>query len=251
MSKRGGTLGAGVRALVVLSSAGKTLPLLVIFSFIPRTTGNSRAVMAGVILSCAVMPLVAEEPAPSPPKEAHSESKNALTGFTPKEREDLRIALSNVLNDPKVIAARDRTRSAMETYKAELRDAVKRTSPELGEKVEKMLLERLVKSDRDIFVIRFRSLFKPMKEVPNPLRPGARRLFSELGKDPTMERLRKESIKTKDVAGRSRIFGEMRSRIAELIEKEDPALFEILKPLPGTLPHSNPSDATKVSGISE
>ncbi|MDB4673295.1 hypothetical protein OAF27_00645 [Verrucomicrobiales bacterium] len=194
--------------------------------------------MAGAFLSCTMVPHAAAEPASSPPKEAPSESGNAMTNFTSEEREKLRIALSNVLNDPKVIAARDRTRSAMETYKAELRDAVKRTSPELGEKVEKMLLERLVKSDRDIFVIRFRSLFKPMKEIPVKLRPGARRLFSELGKDPTMERLKRESIKTKDVPGRSRIFGEMRTRIAELIEKEDPALFEFLQPLPGTLPHS-------------
>ena len=185
---------------------------------------------------CAVIHRASADPAPSPPEEVLAEAEDVEMEFTAGERAKLRVALSNVLNDPKVVASRNRARSAMETYKAELREAVKRTSPELGEKVEKMLIERLAKSERDLLMIKYRSFFMPIKRMPQKLKSSSRKLFSKLNTDPMMEELRKASMKTQDVPERSKIFGAMRARIAEIIETHDPALFETLLPLPGTPP---------------
>ncbi len=219
--------------------------------FDSRTTGATLALTVGACLTCSAICAEEAEPVSSAPKVAEVKAnegrgrKAGKTKFTSEERAQLRAALSTVLSDPEVIASRNRARSAMETYKAELREAVKRASPELGEKVEKMLMERLAKSEKSLFLIRSRSFFKPLREIPRPLRNRARKLFAELSLDPTMEKLKKASIKTQDVPGRSKIYGAMRARIAEIIEKNDPALFEVLEPLPGAVSNSGDTRDTK------
>ena len=163
--------------------------------------------------------------APAPEKVDESD-------FTPEEKASLREALGKILDDPEVIASRMRLRAAAEQYKLELRRAVKRTSPELGSRVEEILIERLEENDKKFLIIRFRSFFKPKEEIPKELKERARSLFRILSKDGEILQLREKSSKTRDVGERSMIYGAMRARVAEIVAKEDPELFKLLLPLP-------------------